>query len=208
MARFWNTTTTTTSLLFLSFFVFPLRCKYCPVLLPTVTSQQTQCGHFSISVHTYMYKNTKYFLFLYKKRQNNILYKYIYVNSVLSNQIGFMNIFYLEIWCFKGLAVWQEVSTWSDVIRPPPVCLFVYRCWLDVVVVVVGGEQRAPAPLAGPGRQCCPPQANSSNYRKGDGHDLVNRLVQWWCVFVVQEGVHGLWCSEPWIIVLHIKVFL
>lgn len=46
-----------------------------------------------------------------------------------------------------------------------------------VVVVVVGGEQRAPFPLAGPGRQRCPPQANSSNYRKGDtkvkGHDWV-----------------------------------
>lgn len=101
-----------------------------------------------------------------------------------------MNIFYLEIWCFKGLAVWQEVSTRSDDIRPPTVCLFVYRCWgwLDivVVVVVVGGEQRALVPLAGPDRQRCPPQANSSNYRKVDievkGHDWVNRLVQWWCI--------------------------
>lgn len=119
-----------------------------------------------------------------------------------------MNIFYLEIWCFKGLAVWQEVSTWSDVIRPPPVCLFVYRCWgwlgiFVVVVVVVGGEQRAPFPLAGPGGQRCPPQANSGNYRKGDikvkGH-WVNRLVQWWCIFTVLWGCH----SPALIVILHI----
>lgn len=41
----------------------------------------------------------------------------------------------------------------------------VYRCSVCpvvVVVVVVGGEQTALVPLAGPGRLCCPPQATTA----------------------------------------------
>lgn len=62
---------------------------------------------FSISVHKFMYKNTK-FSHLYKMEKKSI-YMHIYdvnVNSDLSNKIGSMNIYilYLEK-CFKGLAV-------------------------------------------------------------------------------------------------------
>lgn len=56
--------------------------------------RQTQCDHlFSISVHTFMYKN-KVLSFVQNEKKN--LYKCIYdvnVNGDLSNKIGSMNIY-------------------------------------------------------------------------------------------------------------------
>lgn len=56
--------------------------------------RQTQCGHsFSISVHTFMYKNTKS-SHLYKMKKIYINeYNDVNVNSDLSNKIGSMNIY-------------------------------------------------------------------------------------------------------------------
>lgn len=103
-----TTATTTTSLLVLFCFCFLNRTISCFC----VNTVSCPVAHSSVTANTFLYlyihvckKQNKVLLFLYEKFKNHIyvyVYIYLYIHiyvlyCVLSNQIGDMSIFYLEI---------------------------------------------------------------------------------------------------------------
>lgn len=126
-----NATKTTTPISFcllviIQTWIFPVSGKYQPHLLAII---YICYDRLVVTFFLYLYINVCI------KTQNPFFctkWEKIYINAYILCKCKqcliqwdwiYEYILYLEI-CFKDLAVWQNVSTWSDVIRPQLVSLF------------------------------------------------------------------------------------
>lgn len=106
------------TVLFFCFFFLKKRTISC--FCVNTVSRPVAHGYVTADTFLYLYIRMcikhKVLLFLYEKFKIYMyVYIYLYIHiyalySVLSSQIGFMNIFCLEIWGFKCLAARQEVK--------------------------------------------------------------------------------------------------